>query len=361
MIKIVYTTGTRAEFGLMLSILKAIEKEKEFSLDLFVTGMHLLEEFGHTIKKVKKEFPKAKIIPATYEHDNRLSMALFVGESLLGLTKAYAKTKPNVILILGDRGEQLASATAAAYLDIPVIHLHGGDISGTVDHPARYAISQLSTYHFAATKKSALNLTKTSIDKKNIFVVGAPGLDEIKLLPKTARKEQIVVLQHPAEKEKEAGKQIETTLRAVLEFKIPVFVIFPNADAGGREIIKIIKDFSRKYSIIKTFPSLPRWDFLNLLNQSSALAGNSSMGIIETPSFGLPTVNIGERQKGRERAKNVIDVEYNKKEIKIALEKCLYDEKFKKMCTVIKNPYGTGGTAQETIKKIKELFKNGQI
>lgn len=360
--KIAYVTGTRADYGLMKNILKNISKDPQFELLLFPIGMHLLKEFGNTINEIEKDLKSTEIIKLTYEKDSRLSMALFTGQSIIDISKVFEKHKPDLLLALGDRGEQLATVISAIYLDIPVIHFHGGDISGTVDHPIRQAISQLANFHFTASKKSALNLISKGIDKNRIFIVGAPGLDEIKLLPKAAtRKKQIVVLQHPAEKEKEAGKQIEITLKAVLEFELPVYIIFPNADAGGREIIKTIKDFSQKYPTIKTFPSLPRRDFLNLLNRSSALVGNSSMGIIEAPSFGLPTVNIGERQKGRERARNVIDVRYNKKEIKKAIEKCLYDESFKKFVSEVKNPYGDGNSTKKSLKIIKELIKNEQI
>lgn len=358
MIKVAYLTGTRADFGLMRLILKRIKKEKGFRLLLFVTGMHLLKEFGETIKEVKKEFKIAQIINATCQEDNRLSMALFVGKCLEKTATAFAKYKPDLLLVLGDRGEQLAAATAAAYLQIPIIHFHGGELSGTVDNPVRHAISSSANFHFAPTKQSAQRLANSGINPETIFVVGAPGIEEVKNLPKGIKKNQIVVLQHPAENEKQAGQQMATTLKAALSFQLPIYVIYPNADAGGRKMIKVIKKFAQKHSLIKIFPSLSRDKFLGLLNQSSVLVGNSSAGLIEAPSLHLPVINIGERQQNRERAKNVIDVGYNIKQIKQAIKKSLFDKNFQKSLLRINNPYDQGETSRKVLRIIKEKFQS---
>jgi GDP/UDP-N,N'-diacetylbacillosamine 2-epimerase (hydrolysing) len=321
-IKVAYVTGTRADFGLMESLLRAINNDRGLRLLLFPTGMHLMKEFGETINQVKEEFKITRIINVTYQNDNRLSMALFTSKCLQQTAIAFNHYKPDLVLILGDRGEQLAAACAATYLNIPIIHLHGGEFSGTVDNPVRHAISQLASFHFVATKKSAQHLINADIDPKNIFIVGAPGLKEIKR-PTIRRKRQIVVLQHPAEFEKMAGEQIKITLKAVYSFALPTIIIYPNADPGGRTMIQIIKKFAKTHSFIKTYTSLPRDKFLNLLAQSSVLVGNSSAGIIEAPSLKLPVVNIGERQRKRERSNNVINVAYNIEQIKKAINQSL--------------------------------------
>ncbi len=344
-------TGTRAEFGLMQKILQGIQADKKLELILLATGMHLLKEFGETISEVKAEFPQVKIIDATYEDDNRLSMACFVGQALSQLVEALDKAKPDLILVLGDRGEQLAMATAGAYLAIPIIHLHGGEQTSTVDNKARNAISMLANWHLPASQGAAKKLRQMGIDKHQIKVVGAPGLDQIQELPTADKKDCLVVLQHPDEKEQAAAWQIKQTLEAVAEFKLPVKVIYPNSDAGGRAMIQEIEKFKQQFpQLIATYPNIERLEFLKLLTKARVLIGNSSAGLIEAPALNLPTVNIGPRQKGREQAKNVINVDYNRKQIVKAISKALGWR-----LNRLKNPYGDGKTSPKVIKFLKSL------
>ena len=190
------------------------------------------------------------------------------------------------------------------------------------------------------------------VDKKKITVVGAPGLDEIRHLPQAGKKDLIVVLEHPDENEAQAGEQVEKTLSAAVSFGLPVKVIYPNADAGGRKMIVVIEKFVAKYpNLVKSYKSITREDYLKLLGQAKVLVGNSSSGLIESPAFRLPVVNVGPRQKGRERAKNVIDAGYDQKEIKAAVNKAL-KMKFKQ----ITNPYGDGKTAQRVVKFLNQTF-----
>lgn len=344
-------TGTRAEFGLMQKILQAIEAENKLELILLATGMHLLKEFGETINEVKVKFPQAIIIDATYEDDNRLSMARFVGRALSQLVEALAKAKPDLVLVLGDRGEQLAMALAAAYLNIPLIHLHGGEITTTIDNKARNSISMLTDWHLAASHGAAKKLRQMGIDKHLIKVVGAPGLDQIQDLTVALKKDCLVVLQHPDAKEEAAARQIQQTLEAVVEFKLPVKVIYPNSDAGGRSMMAEIEKFKQQYpQLITVYPNIERSEFLSLLSKSRALIGNSSAGLIEAPALSLPTINIGPRQKGREQAKNVINVDYNRKQIIKAISKAL-SWRLKK----VKNPYGDGKTTERVIKFLKSI------
>ena len=350
--RLAYLSGTRADFGLMRTLLKKIEKESKWQLKLMVTGMHLMDEFGYTVSEVDKQFKVARVIEAVFTKDDRESMARFVGRCLTGVTEALIKHQADVVIVLGDRGEQLAMATAAAYLNIPIVHLHGGEETTTVDNKARKTISQLTDWHLPASQGAAKRLTAMGVDKKKITVVGAPGLDEIRHLPQAGKKDLIVVLEHPDENEAQAGEQVEKTLSAAVSFGLPVKVIYPNADAGGRKMIVVIEKFVAKYpNLVKSYKSITRADYLKFLGQAKVLVGNSSSGLIESPAFRLPVVNVGPRQKGRERAKNVIDAGYDQKEIKAAVNKAL-KMKFKQ----ITNPYGDGKTAQRVVKFLNQTF-----
>lgn len=347
--KVAYLTGSRADFGLMRKILQGIQTDKNLDLILLATGMHLLKEFGETIIEVKKDFT-IQAIEAIYEKDNRESMAKFLGKCTLGVVDILIKNKPDVIMALGDRAEQLAMAQAAAYLNIPLIHLHGGEVTTTIDDKARNAISMLADWHLTATKRARKRLIKMGVDKKRVKVVGAPGLDEINKLVPASKKDLIVVLQHPDENENQASKQIKETLEAVLKFKLETKIIYPNSDAGGRAMIKIIDEYVKKYPILKAYSSIPRDEFIDLLNKARVLVGNSSAGLIEAPSLNLAVVNVGPRQKGREKGKNVIEADNNQKRIEKAISKALGLRLNK-----TKNPYGDGKTALRVIKFLKSL------
>ncbi|HEC92817.1 MAG TPA: UDP-N-acetylglucosamine 2-epimerase (hydrolyzing), partial [Candidatus Atribacteria bacterium] len=238
----------------------------------------------------------------------------------------------------------------------------------TVDEFARHAITKLVHIHFAATKESANRIIKMGEDPSNVFVVGAPGLDIIlneDLIEPVELSEKynldlskpiLLVIQHPVTTEVEnAPYQIRETLEAIMELKYQTLVIYPNADAGGRKMIEVIKKYE-KYPFIKTFKSIPHKEYLSLMKIASVMIGNSSSGIIEAPSFRLPVVNIGTRQGGRERAENVIDVGYDKDQIESAIKKALYDRDFREKLKNSKNPYGDGKTGvrvAEILSKIK--------
>ena len=352
--KILYITGTRADYGLMQSVLREIEKHPKIELEIVATGMHLMEKFGMTIEEVKKDGFKVHMIDATYERDNKESMINFIGRFIQLLTKKIKEVEPDIILLLGDRGEMLAGAIVGAYLTVPVAHLHGGEITSTVDELSRHAITKLTHIHFPATEKSAERIIKMGEDPSNVFVVGAPGLDSIlneKLIEPAELSEKynldlsepiLLTIQHSVTVEVEdAPDQIHETLEAITELKHQTILIYPNADAGGREMIEVIEEYE-KYPFIKTFKSIPHTEYLSLMKIASAMVGNSSGGIIEATSFGLPAINIGSRQGGRERAENVVDVDYDKEQIKAAIKKALDDENFKEKVSNCKSPYGDG-------------------
>jgi len=277
------------------------------------------------------------------------------------------KIRPDIILLLGDRSEMLAGAIVGAYLYIPVAHIHGGEITGNIDESARHAITKLSNIHFVATEKSAERIIIMGENSKYVFIVGAPGLDDIlnsqlidsKLISDKYGIELseplILVIQHPVTSEiNEAPKQIHETLNAISELNYQTIVIYPNCDAGGRKIIDAIKQY--KYNNkINIYENIPRNDYLAILKIASVIVGNSSSAIIEAPSFKKPAVNIGTRQEGRERAENVIDVDYNKKQIIFAIEKALFDKEFNYKLRNVKNPYGDGKSGDKIVQILSEI------
>jgi UDP-hydrolysing UDP-N-acetyl-D-glucosamine 2-epimerase len=352
--KILYITGTRADYGLMRFVLREIEEHPKLELEIVATGMHLMEEFGMTVEEVEKDGFKIHEIDATYENDNKESIANFIGKFIQLLTKKVKEIKPDIILLLGDRGEMLAGSIVGAYLTIPIAHLHGGEITSTVDEFARHAITKLAHIHLPATELSAKRIILMGEESWRVHVVGAPGLDlilnENLIEPMELAKKYnldlsepiILVVQHPVTTEVEdAPNQIRETLEAFSELKYQTVLVYPNADAGGRKMIEVIKEYE-KYPFIRAFKSIPHKEYLSLMRIASVLIGNSSSGIIEAPSFSLPAVNIGSRQEGRQRAENVIDVDYDKEQIKAAITKALHDEDFREEVKNCKNPYGDG-------------------
>lgn len=367
--KILYISGTRADYGLMRQVLKKLEKSQRIDLELVITGMHLMEEFGMTINEIRKDGFKIHEIKVDFTDDNKFSAVKFIGNFILSLGNVVKTVKPDIILLLGDRAEMLAGAIVGTYLNIPVAHLHGGEISSTVDEYARHAITKLSNIHLPATEISAERITKMGESPENIFVVGAPGLDNIfeedLIEPEELSKKYnlnlaepfIMVVQHPVSLEfEDSADQIIETLEAIVTKGYQTIIIFPNADAGGRNIIKTIKSYE-KYPFITTFKNIPNKDYLSLMNIASVLVGNSSSGIIEAPSLGVPVINIGSRQDGRERGHNIIDVGYNRSEIRIAIDKAINDEEFKKLVKECQNPYGDGNAST----KIVEILSGIQL
>lgn len=350
--KVLYISGTRADFGLMRNTLRKLNEDSCISLDVIATGMHLMDEFGNSVKEIEDEDFNLHIIDETFKDDSREGMSDFVGNLIVKLTPAISEIDPDIILLLGDRGEMLAGAVVGSYLQIPIAHVHGGDVSSTVDDVVRHAITKLSNIHLAATEKSASRILQMGEDGKNVFVVGAPGLDPIINDSRDVDFEKLrksygiegdfaIILQHPVSLEvEEAASQMRETLEAMVQTDLELILIYPNADAGGRAMIEVIDEFSGENDI-RTYRNIPHNDFIGLLAMAKVLVGNSSSGIIESSSFRLPVVNIGSRQSGREKSTNVIDAGYDGGEILDAVEKCLSEE-FEKSLEDCVNPYGEG-------------------
>ena len=364
--KILYVSGSRADYGLMRSVLFRINNDRFFELHIAATGMHLIAEFGHSIDEIRVDGLTCHVVNETYEDDTSASMALFIGKFIEKFVPLVTEIKPDLILLLGDRGEMLGGAITGAYLGIPVVHIHGGERTATIDESARHAITKLAHIHLAATRESAERIIKMGEDPENVHIVGAPGLDEIAgtdfLSPSELSKKYnidlsgnlVLVIQHPVTLGGgDAGYQMQQTLDAVTGLNEQAIVVFPNADAGGRAMIEVIKEY-RKFSRIHFFSNIPHRDFLSLLKISSVIVGNSSSGIIEAPFFHVPCVNIGTRQLGRERGDTVIDSGYDTREIQEAIRFALTDPDFSKRVKRARSPYGDGRSG----KRIVEIMKN---
>ena len=368
--RIAVITGTRAEYGIFKPVLQAIKTNPRLKLSLIVVGMHLAAEFGYTVKEIENDhFKIDSKIDVLHLKDTGVAMARSIGECIAKMADSLDRIKPDILLVLGDRSEMLAGAVAATYLGVSIAHIHGGDISGNVDEPVRHAITKLAHIHFPATKESAARIIKMGEEPWRVHVVGAPGLDSAlsKELPEPKQmaekygldtsKPIILVVQHSLVTEAEdAANQIRQTLNAIVELGYQTIVIYPNADAGGRRMIEAIKEYEG-YPFIKTFNSIPHEEYLSLMKLASLMVGNSSSGIIEAPSFGLPVVNVGTRQVGRQRSENIIDVGYNKEQIKKVINKALFDEKFKQKARNSQSIYGDGKAG----KRIADILSETRI
>lgn len=366
--KIAYVTGTRAEYGLMISVLRAIKKSKKLKLQLYYTGMHLMEHFGCTGRIVQCDFPDAQTIEALFESDNQSAVPQFMGTLMHQLTTAFSMNRPDLVLTLGDRPEMLCVATVSAYLGIPTGHIHGGDRTSTIDEITRHAITKLSHLHFPATREAALRIKKMGEEPWRIHTVGAPALDFIqqeKLLTKNElydflnldkKNRFLLVTQHPvSEAVDQSGFQMKQTIDAVKFFNLPVVIIYPNADPGNQEMRRVI-DEEKQSPLFRIYPSLEYKIFLSVQKEAAVWVGNSSAAMIESASFNTPVVNIGERQSDRIHGNNVINVDYNKKEIIQAIKKSLYDIKYLKNLKKIKNPWGDGNAGKRIVNILTEIM-----
>ena len=340
--------------------MKAIQNESGLQLSILVTGMHLDPAFGMSVNEIESDgfFIDAKI-NVNSEGEGGLGMALSIAKAIDGISKELNELKPDLVLLLGDRAEIVAAAIAAAYQNIFIGHIHGGDKSkGGLDESTRHAITKFAHLHFPATEKSAERILKLGEDPRHVFVCGAPGLDTIlnqKLLTVAEleielgfrlNNDFLVVVQHPVSTEPEnAVPQIEETLAAIHAINKQTILIYPNSDSGGFAIINRIAE-ERDKPDLHIFKTLSHTVYLSLLKHCSALIGNSSSGMIESASFKIPVINIGIRQEGREHSANVVHVPHDRMAITEAWKEVQSPE-FKAVLQNLHNPYGEGNAASK--------------
>lgn len=358
-----YVTGTRADFGLMEGTLRRIHAHPQLALSVCVTGMHLSPLHGNTVAEVERSGLRVcGRIPVALEKADGAAMAAALAHSLLGLVPVLQQEQPAAVILLGDRGEMLAGAIAAIHLNIPVVHVHGGERSGTVDEPVRHAISKLAHYHFTATAAARERLIRMGEDPAHVFVTGAPGLDGITDGFRRTRAELCaglgldparpvaLLLYHPVlQTADDAGREMTEVLVAVESTGVQVVCLTPNADAGNRAIREEIARVAQRPGFrVATHFSRP--DYLSWLAAADVLVGNSSSGIIEAASFGLPVVNVGDRQQGRERNANTADVPAERTAIHAALVAALRHGRFP-----CQNIYGDGRAGKKIVELLSTL------
>lgn len=309
--KIVVITGTRAEYGLLKSTMEAIQKNRKLQLQLVVTGMHLIKKFGHTIDDIRRDGWRIDAsIKMQRGNDQSIDQAEGLSRGVGAIAKFLEQSQADIVVVLGDRIEAMAGALAAVTTGRILAHIHGGDVAlGDFDDQMRHAITKLAHLHFPATRSAQRRIIKMGESKDRVHWVGAPGLDHLKQLTNRWNKSEeksgsALVLHHPcgrcASKEKQT---MDVILRAVERAGLKKTVIYPNSDRGHTGIIESIRHHQRHVNgTVKTIRSLDRDTYLQKLMEADVLVGNSSSGIIEASMAGTPVVNIGDRQKGRERS-----------------------------------------------------------
>ncbi len=365
--KIVVTTGARSEYGILRPVLLDIKKSKKLELQLIVSGMHLSKKYGLTINEIKKDgFKIYGTIKMAPTGDSSYHMSKSLGEGIIKFSEVFKKLKPDINLILGDRDEAFASALAASHMNIPNAHIHGGDKSKAgIDEYNRHAITKISNIHFTATKKSTLRVKRMGEDPKYIFCTGSPSIDEVVNENITNRKylekkykmcfsgNEIILIFHPVTTEIEKAEQhITNLLNSAIKFKNQIIAIAPNSDAGGQIIFNTLQKYSKNYSLIKLYKSIPRRDYLGMLKYGGILVGNSSSGIIEAGYFNIPVVNIGIRQESRESGNNVINTNNTPNSIMTGIKKAfnLKNKKFR-----MNKIYGNGKSSEKIIGILENI------
>ncbi|WP_445765675.1 UDP-N-acetylglucosamine 2-epimerase [Rheinheimera sp.] len=369
--KVTVFTGTRAEYGLLYWLLRDIQSDEALSLQLLVSGMHLSPEFGETYRQIEKDgFKIDEKIEILLSSDSAVGTAKSMGLGVLGFADALSRLSPDVLVILGDRFEALAAAQTAMILRIPVLHLHGGEITeGAYDDAIRHAITKLSYLHATSTEEYRQRVIQLGESPERVFNVGAIGLDHLNRgtfmsveelatsLNFPLRKPYVVVTYHPVTLADEEPTASFTALLEALDQHpdVQVILTYPNADDGGRKIIPLLEAYAAKQAQrVLAIPSLGQVRYLSAIKHAAAVVGNSSSGIIEVPSLDVPTVNIGMRQKGRLAAASVLHCDATTSAIKAALDVALR-RSYKASDEQVHNPYGQGNASEQVISMLKNL------
>ena len=369
MLKVAVFTGTRADYGLLFWLLRDIQSDPELKLQLVVSGMHLSSEFGETYREIEHDgFEIDEKIEIILSSNTAVGTAKAMGLGLLGFADAFSRLNPDMLVILGDRFEAFAAAQTAMILRIPIIHLHGGEITeGAYDDSIRHAITKLSQLHGTSAEEYRQRVIQLGESPDKVKNVGALGLDHLKrgsffsrtelseLLGLCLDKPYFLVTYHPVTLgDENPEKSFQELLLALDEFRgCQVILTYPNADDGGRRLIPMIQDYVKSnVGRVIGVASLGQKKYLSAIKHACAVVGNSSSGIIEVPSFNVPTVNVGVRQRGRLCADSIFHCDAEKLAIKKALSKAMTKD-FKAKGGGVLNPYGQGDASAEIISMIK--------
>jgi GDP/UDP-N,N'-diacetylbacillosamine 2-epimerase (hydrolysing) len=368
--KVLVVTGTRAEYGLLYWTMKEIQRDNDMELQLVVTGNHLVKDYGYTVEQIKRdEFAIDEEIDMIVYSDKKSSIVKSMGLEMIGMAQCFDRLKPDILLILGDRYEIFVAATCAMMMNIPIAHMNGGESTeGAVDEQIRHAITKMAHIHFPGAEYYKERIIKMGEEPWRVHNLGQAGIENIKrleFLDKSELQKELnisldrpvfLITYHPVTLDIEnIENEINNLLDSIKGFDAKYIFTYPNADFGSKIIINKINDFVKQNENAYIYYSLGQKRYLSLLKCTDVMIGNSSSGIIEAPSFKIPVVNIGDRQKGRLRSNNIIDVEYSKDEIVKAINKALYDKEFKQSLNNIENVFGNGKVSNRIVNILKSI------
>lgn len=369
--KTAVVTATRAEYGILHPLILKLHEDCSIELQLLVTGTHLSEKYGNTQAEIEKDgLPIYRRIPILNDGDSALAVSKMMANALIGFAEYFETEKPDCVIVLGDRTEMLGVCAAAMDAGIPIVHLHGGELTeGAVDDCVRHAITKMSYLHFPATEVYRKRIIQMGEEPERVFNVGALGVENILHAPlmdeKQIRdeigipegKEIVSVTFHPVTME--AGQEVEQTKELInaMDAKPEYYYLMTkaNADAGGEKVNQILQAFAETHANAKLVASLGMKKYLSIVKYSRFVLGNSSSGIIEAPSLGTPTINIGDRQKGRLMAETVINCRPEKESILQAMDAA------KNTAHQPSYIYGDGNTSDKIMKVLKDIFSKGKI
>jgi UDP-N-acetylglucosamine 2-epimerase (non-hydrolysing)/GDP/UDP-N,N'-diacetylbacillosamine 2-epimerase (hydrolysing) len=365
--KICVVTGSRAEYGLLSRVMQGIKDDPNLEIQIIVTGMHLSPEFGLTYRVIEEDgFQINAKVEMLLSSDTAVGVAKSIGLGLIGFAEALDRLQPDILVLLGDRFEILAAAEAALIARIPIAHIGGGDTTeGSFDESIRHSISKMSHLHFVTNDVAARRVRQLGENPAHIYNVGSPGIDQIKRLKLLDREEiesilgvkfkkkNLLITFHPVTLDfQTTAEQFQQLLDVLSQLGAEVGLIFtkPNSDPEGRVIIRMIDDYVAKYSNASSYISMGQLLYLSTIAQVDVVIGNSSSGLYEVPSFKKPTVNIGDRQKGRLQAASVINCMPQFEDIQRAILTALKTD-----CSGTVNPYGDGNSSLKILEKIKQI------
>ncbi len=368
--KICVVTGTRAEFGLLRWLMEEIRAESALELQVIATGMHLSPEFGSTYREIEEAGFRIDVkVEMLLSSDTSTAVTKSMGLGIIGFADAYDRLAPNIVVLLGDRFEIFAAASAAMIAGIPIAHIHGGETTeGAFDEAIRHSITKMSHLHFTAAEEYRNRVIQLGEQPERVFNVGGMGIDAIKQIKLLSRVElehslnikfkdkSLLITFHPVtlEGQTSSAKQMQELLTALEELTDTTLIFtMPNADTGGRELSSMVSDFVQAHPNSKVFTSLGQLRYYSCLAQVDGVVGNSSSGLLEAPAFNIGTVDIGDRQKGRLKASSVISCEPRCSDIKAAIN-TLYTHDFQRGLSGVVNPYGSGGAS----KAIGEILRS---
>lgn len=368
--KICLITGSRAEYGLLKWLMHDIVNDPETVLQVVVTGMHLSPEFGLTYREIEQDgFKIDRKVEMLVSSDTPVGVTKSMGLGLIGFADVFVDLSPDLIIVLGDRFEILAAVSAALFAQIPIAHLHGGELTeGAVDDAIRHAITKMSHIHFVATESYRRRVIQLGEDPSNVICVGGLGVDSICRQSLLSREELeasigfnfyernlLVTFHPPTNDDVSPSSQMEELLAALDQINdVGLIFTLSNADSGGRSLMSQVQKFVDSHNNARAYISLGQQRYLSCMAIVDGVVGNSSSGILEAPTFQIGTINIGSRQGGREQAVSVINCESDRISIKNALDK-LFSSEYKLSLFNVINPYGDGGASKRIINQIRHL------